>query len=119
MPPPPPPADEPAAAAVSPAPGKLILLGCSETFRKNFLQQGNLDLFMNSVDAVTLGEDLVNVRGNKAVDRTIAKLDKDQRNRWRIINYALAPVLIAAVGITLAAIRRKSRNAYTLSHEQA
>ncbi len=119
MPPPPPPADEPAAAPVTPAPGKLILLGCSETFRKNFLQQGNLDLFMNSVDAVTLGEDLVNVRGNKAVDRTIAKLDKDQRNRWRIINYALAPVLIAAVGITLAAMRRKSRNSYTLSHEQA
>lgn len=119
MPPPPPPADEPEAGPVTPAPGQLILLGCSEQFRKNFLQQGNLDLFMNSVDAVTLGEELVNVRGNKPIDRTIAKLDSAQRTRWRVINYGLGPVVIAGVGITLAAMRRKSRNAYTLAHEDS
>lgn len=119
MPPPPPPADEPEASPVTPAPGKLVLIGCSEQFRKNFLQQGNLDLFMNSVDAVTLGEQLVNVRGNKPINRTIAKLAPAQRNRWRLINYALGPVIIAGVGVTLAALRRKSRNAYTLAHEQA
>jgi ABC-2 type transport system permease protein len=115
--PPPPPPDDPEAAPVSPNPGKLILLGCSETFRKNFLQRGNLDLFLNSVDAITLGEELVHVRGNKPVNRTIARLTPEQKRTWRFANYALVPMIIAGVGITLTVVRRKSRNAYTLAHE--
>jgi len=54
--------EEGEAKPITPAPGKLILLGCSEVFRKNFLQPGNLDLFLNSVDAVTLDENLSHVR---------------------------------------------------------
>jgi hypothetical protein len=100
---------------VTPAPGKLILLGCAELFRKNFLQAGNLDLFLNSVDAVTLGDDLVNVRGRKPVDRMIDMPSPAVRRWWKFVNYAVANILIAGIGIGTAFTRRRARNAYTLS----
>lgn len=114
--PPPPPPEEGEATAITPAPGKLILIGCSEMFRKDFLQAGNIDLFMNSVDAVTLGDDLVNVRGRKPIDRMIDMPDASTRNFWKIINYTLASSVIALTGIVTAVTRRRSRNAYTLAH---
>jgi len=116
---PPPPPDEAPAAPVTPAPGKLVLVGCSEMFRKDFLQAGNLDLFMNSVDAITLGDDLVNVRGKKPMDRLINMPRTGERSFWKVINYGLATVIIAGVGIAMAVIRRRSRDAYTMAHSPA
>jgi len=116
QPPKPPPPEEGEAKPVTPAPGKLILLGCSEMFRKNFLQAGNLDLFMNSIDAISLGDDLVHVRSRKPIDRTIDRPSPATRRLWKFINYALASTLIAGVGIASTALRRQARNAYTLAH---
>jgi hypothetical protein len=96
-------------------PGKMILLGCSETFRKNFLQQGNLDLFLNCVDALSLNENIVNVRGRKPIDRTIPEPSTGEKALWRAVNYGLANLLIAAFGLSYFAWRRQSRNAYTLA----
>ncbi len=117
--PPPPPPDDAPAGEVTPAPGKLVLLGCSEMFRKNFLQSGNLDLFMNSVDAITLGDDLVDVRGKKPMDRLINMPRPGERSFWKVVNYGLATVIIAGVGIAVAVIRRRSRDAYTMAHSPA
>lgn len=109
---------EPPAQAVTPAPGKLVLIGCSQMFRKDFIQGGgdNLDLFLNAVDAVTLDESLVQVRGQKPVDRTISKPSDATKTLWRVVNYGLANVIIAGIGVGLAVARRQSRNAYTVSH---
>ncbi|MBN2308687.1 MAG: Gldg family protein [Candidatus Hydrogenedentes bacterium] len=112
MPPPPPPEDEGEAAPITPAPGKLILVGCAQVLRKNFLQAANLDLFLNSVDAVTLGDELINVRGRKPIDRTIDRPSDMQRRFWKVVNYALMNALIAAAGILVVAWRRQARNAY-------
>ena len=116
QPPEPPKADEGTAEPVTPKPGKLILTGCSEVFRKNFLQEGNLDLFMNSVDAVTLGDDLVNVRSKKPIDRRIDMPTPAKRRTWKLINYTLATAILAAIGITTSVMRRRARNAYTMAY---
>jgi ABC-type uncharacterized transport system involved in gliding motility auxiliary subunit len=118
FPPPPPPAEEGPAPEITPAPGKLVLIGCSEMFRRDFLQASpaNLDLFMNSVDAITLGDDLVNVRGKKPVDRIIEAPGADVRQFWKAVNYGLSSVLIAVVGIAVAVARRRSRDAYTMAY---
>lgn len=108
--------DEPGALPVDPAPGKLMVLGCSEMFRKNFLQGANLDLFMNMVDAVTLDDKIVQVRGQKPIDRTISAPTDGQKTLWRLVNYGLANVVIAAAGIGIAFWRRMSRDAYTMAH---
>jgi ABC-2 type transport system permease protein len=114
--PPPPPAEEGPAPEITPAPGKLVLLGCSEMFRREFLQASpaNLDLFMNSVDAVTLGDDLVNVRGKKPVDRLIEKPKPSEQQFWKLVNYGLSSAVIAFVGVAVAFVRRRSRDAYTM-----
>lgn len=115
--PPPPPPDEADAEPVTPAPGKLVLIGCSEMFRKNFLQSaGNMDLFLNSVDAVTLGDDLVNVRGRKPIDRAIDMPSTGTRRWWKVVNYTFSSTIIAVLGIATALLRRRSRNAYTMAY---
>lgn len=120
-PPVPPQDDEPEAPAtpVEAKPGQLILLGCSETFRKNFLQDANLDLFLNSVDAVTLNENLALVRGKKPINRVIDRPTDDKKFFWRMVNYGLANIVIAGIGIAFLLNRRRSRNAYTMSHQNA
>jgi hypothetical protein len=117
FPPPPPPTEEGPAGEITPAPGKLVLIGCSEMFRRDFLQASpaNLDLFMNSVDAITLGDDLVNVRGKKPVDRIIENPDAATRQFWKAVNYGLSSVVIAVIGIGVAVARRRSRDAYTMT----
>lgn len=101
---------------VVPAPGQLIVLGCAQLFRREFLSSGNLDLFINSVDAVTLGDDLVHVRSRKPLDRLINLPNVRSRNFWKLINYGLANGIIAFTGILSAVVRRRSRNAYTVAH---
>lgn len=119
QPPPPPPAPElDASEPLVPAPGKLILIGCSMMFNRNFFSQDHIELFLNSVDALTLGDDLVNVRGRKPISRMISRPDDKTRRKWKFINYALANLLIAGVGITTAIVRRSARNAYTMRYAQ-
>lgn len=110
---------EPAPKEVSPKPAKLVLLGCSEIFRKNFLQAANLDLFLNTVDAVTLSENIAQIRGRKPINRAIDRPSDAQKTFWRVVNYGLANTVIALVGITVSLMRRKAREAYTLAQMQA
>ncbi len=122
MPPTPPTPEEGEVEPVDPRPGKLILLGGSEMFRRNFISAfNNLDLALNAVDAVSLDERLVTVRGAKPAERAIERPSPGQRALWKFINYALGSIVIAVVGITVAVVRRKRRNAYTLAYapEQA
>lgn len=107
-------ADEPPAGPASPAPGSLLLVGCSQMFHQNFMQAGNLDLFLNMVDGVTLSEDLARVRSRKPVDRTIDRPTPAERRMWRMANYGLANVIIASIGIGLMLARKRARNQYTV-----
>ena len=111
-----PPKEEGEAKPITPAPGKLVLMGCSEMFRKNFLQAGNLDLFMNSVDAVSLSDDIVNIRSRKPTERMIDMPSATTRRVWKVVNYTLATAIIAGVGIATTLMRRRARNAYTMAY---
>lgn len=116
MPPEPPSEEEEGPAEpVTPAPGKLVLIGASQMFRSDFLQRSNADLFLNSIDALTLGDDLVNVRSRKLVDRTISKPSDSQVSLWKFVNYVLVSLIIITVGVVVTVVRRQSRNAYTMS----
>jgi hypothetical protein len=91
----------------------LLVVGNAQMFHRNFLGGGNLDFFLNSVDAVTLGEDIVDVRGKKQINRTISKPGPAVRQFWKFVNLGLVPLGIAALGLGSAMVRRRSRNAYT------
>jgi ABC-type uncharacterized transport system involved in gliding motility auxiliary subunit len=111
MPPPPPQEDAPAAAP-TPAPGKLLVVGDAQMFHRNFLSGGNLDFFLNSMDALTLGDDIINVRSKKQINRTISRPSASERQFWKFVNLGLVNILIAALGIGGALLRRRARLAY-------
>jgi hypothetical protein len=113
MPAPPPPTEEAPVSEFKPAPGQLLVVGNAQMFHRNFLSGGNLDFFLNSVDAMTLGEDIVDVRGKKQIDRTISKPSPAVRQFWKFVNLGLVPLGIAALGIGSAMVRRRARTAYT------
>lgn len=116
MPPsPPPPPDEAPDPEFKPAAGKLLVVGNAQMFHRNFLAGGNLDFFLNSVDALTLGDDIIHVRGKKQVDRSISKPSPATRQFWKFVTVWLVNLLIALLGIGTMLIRRRSRAAYTLA----
>ena len=98
------------------APGKLIVMGCAEMLRGHFfMNSSHLDMFMNCVDGLALGEEMVDIRGRKPIDRSIASPSPETRLRWKIVNYTLAASIIAAIGIVTTSMRIRSRNAYTMA----
>ena len=96
-----------------PAPGRLMVVGNAQMFHRNFLSGGHGDFFLNSVDALTLGDDLVNVRSKKRINRSISKPSAAERQFWRAMNLGLVNLGIAVVGVGGAMIRRRARAAYT------
>src|SRR5262252_2949307 len=116
MPPTPPPQEDTPAAAPTPAPGKLLVLGNAQMFHRNFLSGGNLDFFLNSMDALTLGDDLINVRSKKQINRTISRPSTSARQFWKFVNLGLVNIVIAALGIGGALLRQRARVAYGAAH---
>jgi ABC-2 type transport system permease protein len=91
----------------------LLVVGDVQMFHRNFLSGGNLDFFLNSVDALTLGDDIMQVRRKEPINRSISKPDPATKQLWRFVNLGLVNVVIAAIGITSAMIRRRARASYT------
>jgi hypothetical protein len=116
MPPQPPPAaDDTPVAELKPAVGKLLLVGNAQMFHRNFLAGGNMDFFLNSVDALTLGDDIIQVRGKKQLDRSMTKPSPGARQFWKFVNLGLVNGLIAIVGVGSMLLRRRARAAYTMA----
>lgn len=103
---------------IGPKPGRLLLIGTSQMFRRNFLSRGSLDLFLNAVDALALGEELIHIRAKKPVDRTIDRPSAATRNFWKFINVGLVNFFIAFVGVGGAFFRRRSRETYTIQYNR-
>ena len=91
------------------APGKLIVVGNAQMFHRNFLIGGNADLFLNSIDAITLGEDLIHVRGKKHLDRTISQPTPEIRRFWKFATVGGTNLLVAIIGGIVALSRRRRR----------
>ena len=97
------------ASAAAGSPGKLVVVGNAQMFHRNFLIGGNTDLFLNSIDALTLGEDLIHLRGKKRIDRTISQPTPDIRRFWKFATVGGANLLVAIVGGIVALSRRRRR----------
>ena len=95
------------AQAPDAAPGKLIVVANAQMFHRNFLIGGNADLFLNSIDALTLGEDLIHVRGKKHFDRTISQPAPAARRFWKFATVGGPNLLVAFIGSVVAFSRRR------------
>lgn len=91
------------------APGKLIVVGNAQMFHRNFLIGGNADLFLNSIDALTLGEDLIHVRGKKPLNRIISQPTPEARRFWKFATIGGTNLLVVIIGSVVALSRRRRR----------
>jgi len=94
-------------------PGKLLVMGCSKMFEESIIRNGGMaGLFMNSVDATTLGAELIKIRGRQPVSRTIKSVNKMKKLWYRFLTMLLVPVSVVALGSIRAVLRRKEKEDY-------
>lgn len=98
---------------LTPAPGKLLLIGAVTPFQDQMIERGgHLDLFLNSVGALSLGEDLVTIRAKQPVDRSIGRISAAAKAWWRFFVSLLVPLLIAGAGWARILWRRRAKTQY-------
>ena len=105
---------------VEPAPGTLILVGCAEMFTKEFISSpGHMDFLTNCVEALTFGDDLIQIRAKKPTPRTIAKPSDFSRAFWKVMDMGFMSAVIIAAGITGLILVRRRRARYPASLRKA
>jgi ABC-type uncharacterized transport system involved in gliding motility auxiliary subunit len=94
-------------------PGKLLVMGCSKMFEEEIIRNGGMaNLFINSVDALTLSGELIKIRGHQAVNRSIKTLDKAKKLWYRFMTTVLVPLAVIIFGALRAVMRRKEKEQY-------
>jgi len=97
-------------------PGRLLVIGSSKAFSDELVQNaGNLNLFANVVDGLTLGPELVQIRSKISPVRDIRKLSAAERLWYKFFTTALVPVLILLAAAIRSFVRRKEKEMYLAS----
>ncbi|MFH1798268.1 MAG: Gldg family protein [Candidatus Omnitrophota bacterium] len=99
-----------ALSETTPNPGKLILIGCSRMFTKELIGNGgHAAFFLNSIDALTLGEKLIEVRSKQPVDRSLRKFSSAVRAGWRMFTTFFVPIILCIIGGIRIFMRRRAK----------
>ena len=91
---------------------RLLVLGCDQMLRDRFITAADNGRFvLNAVDALALGDQLVNIRGKQRVDRHIERVSASRRTVHRLVVAGGLPLALALLGLAraLAVQRRKDR----------
>lgn len=101
---------------INPKPGKLILVGNAMMFKRQLAQGGgHLNFLLNSVDNLTLGDELVSIRSKQPVDRSLSKISPAQKVFWRFVVILLIPIILAALGTLRMILRSRTKQKYIAS----
>ena len=102
--------DLPSEIAADPQENKMIVFGCSNMFKSDVLQSVNSHkaLLMNSVDALTLGDELINIRSKNIRARRIKETSSVGKAAAKGFVVWFTPFLFIGLGIYLT-LRRKKR----------
>jgi len=105
--------------ALTPAPGRLILIGCAKVFSDILINNPpNLNLFANMVDGLALGEDLIQIRAKMQSGRQINRLTDAQKVGWRFAVVAVVPLCWTGFALARFFLRRKEKQFYQLARER-
>ncbi len=112
-------ADDPLAAGpdipapVTPAPGRLFLIGSAKMFDDNIIgAQQNALLLLNAVDYLAGSQELLSIRSKTLTQRVIRPVAANEKMAWRLFVVLLVPLGIAIFGFMRAGIRRREAAAY-------
>ena len=115
------------AETISKAPGKLMVIGCSEIFGDQFIPGGDYqgqkppheDLILKAVEGLTLSEDLLQISNKSVQVRALRETSPLAKILWRLFTILLAPAIIIAFGIARVVMRQKRRQLYRAMLEQS
>ncbi len=87
--------------------GKVVVIGDADFISTDFVDQfpSNLTFFLNIVDGLTLGDELISIRSKGVTDRPIIDLTEGQKNMIRWGNILLVPILVVVFGLVRKALR--------------
>ena len=104
---------DPAGRRTVSAPTQIVVFGNARMFEDQLLRQfgGNLAVFMNAVDWLTLGDALLAIRAKRVEDRPLEDTSPVERAAARALGTFASPVGLALVGLARAAARRRRARA--------
>ena len=98
---------------LTPAPGKLFVIGAVTPFQEQLIKNGgHAHLLLNAIDALTLGEDLIRIRAKEPMDRSIGSVSSGAKAWWRFFVSLLVPLGIACAGWARLLWRKRAKQQY-------
>ncbi|MBI1883114.1 MAG: Gldg family protein [Chlamydiae bacterium] len=94
-------------------PARLFMVACAMIWNDHVIEYGNNgDFFINSVDALTLGDELIHLRTKEKMARLIPKLSGNQKMLYRFLGTGIIPLFLILLGVGRLSLRRFKRERY-------
>lgn len=95
---------------------QVVVVGSSYFLENRFLQQfaTNSVFLANTVDWMTLGNDLIAIRSRSAVSRPLKEIDDGQKPVLKALAIFPVPILVILFGLIRAQIGRNRRNRFAI-----
>jgi len=91
----------------------ILVVGNSRMITDGFYQPGeNGSFFLNSVDWLTMGEDLIGIRSRENTDHPLKPTEPNQRDTIKYLNIFGVSVLLILFGLARAYINKKRKTAW-------
>ncbi len=86
-------------------PTQIIVVGNSYFATDQFLSQfpGNLTFLLNSIDWMSMGDELMGIRSKHVVERPLREISQGHKSFLRLIGMFLMPLIVVCVGLARAA----------------
>ncbi|MEW5802385.1 MAG: Gldg family protein [bacterium] len=92
---------------------QILVIGNSRMITNSYYQPGeNASFFLNSVDWLTLGEDLIGIRSRENTEHPLKSTEPHQRDIIRYLNIFGVSVLLILFGLGRAYVNQKRRTAW-------
>ena len=100
----------PGGTAAPQAPGKMVLIGCSEMFKNAYLEAEGFQhdqFLLNAVAFLAHGPELAEIQARRRVPKVFPYRPSSEKALWRMLVVGLPPALFVIYGIARAFWRRK------------
>jgi gliding-associated putative ABC transporter substrate-binding component GldG len=95
-------------------PTQMVVVGNADFLTDANVQQfaQNAALFLNLVDWLTLGDELIGIRARQTAQPMLRfDISETEKAVWRLFNIVLVPLLVALAGVVWRMLRRRRRGA--------
>jgi ABC-2 type transport system permease protein len=89
---------------------QIVIVGTSRFIDNRF--KGNESFFLNVMDWLNIGEDLISIRSRKVTERPLDEVGESQKTTIRYINTFGVSILVILFGLARFFLKKRSRRAY-------